>query len=85
MGDNRSGGGIMATEKQVIFDEVCRVIGRAVIMLKENNQSITRHSINLRLRTHAEQNRDTHISTVYVIALDLMKNGICDFDCKTKE
>lgn len=30
----------MDEEKQAVFDDVCRVIGRAVVMLKETNQQL---------------------------------------------
>lgn len=53
---------VMDEEKQAVFDDVCRVIGRAVVMLKETNQPVTKNSINLMLQAHSDQSDDAYLS-----------------------
>lgn len=64
----------MDEDAQDIFLEVCRVIGREVIMLKENNQAITSHSLLLRLRALPAQTQhgDPHTAAVCAIATELI-------------
>ncbi|EFV5170924.1 DUF2767 family protein [Salmonella enterica] len=63
----------MDEEKQAVFDDVCRVIGRAVVMLKETNQPVTKNSINLMLQAHSDQSDDTYLSRIYAVAKDVME------------
>lgn len=53
----------MATEQemQAVFDDVCRVVGRAVVMLKQTGQPVTINSIALMLQVHADQNEDEYL------------------------
>ncbi|MFP2430320.1 DUF2767 domain-containing protein [Enterobacter ludwigii] len=62
----------MDEEKQAVYDDVCRVIGRAVVMLKETDQPITISTINLMLQAHSDQNGDAYLSKVYTVAKDVM-------------
>lgn len=64
---------VMDEEKQAIFDDVCRVIGRAVVMLKETNQPVTKNSINLMLQAHSDQSDDAYLSRIYAVAKDVME------------
>lgn len=64
---------VMDEEKQAVFDDVCRVIGRAVVMLKETNQPVTKNSINLMLQAHSDQSDDAYLSRVYAVAKDVME------------
>lgn len=64
---------VMDEEKQAVFDDVCRVIGRAVVMLKETNQPVTKNSINLMLQAHSDQNDDAYLSRIYAVAKDVME------------
>lgn len=65
----------MTTEEEarVVFDDVCRVVGRAAIMLKETHQPVTNNSINLMLQAHADQNDDPYMRRIYAVARDVMK------------
>ncbi|HFG0945264.1 TPA: DUF2767 domain-containing protein [Salmonella enterica] len=63
----------MDEEKQAVFDDVCRVIGRAVVMLKETNQPVTKNSINLMLQAHQDQSDDAYLSRIYAVAKDVME------------
>ncbi|EJA5032630.1 DUF2767 family protein [Salmonella enterica] len=63
----------MDEEKQAVFDDVCRVIGRAVVMLKETNQPVTKNSINLMLQAHPDQSDDAYLSRIYAVAKDVME------------
>ncbi|ECR7634690.1 DUF2767 family protein [Salmonella enterica] len=63
----------MDEEKQAVFDDVCRVIGRAVVMLKETNQPVTKNSINLMLQAHSDQSYDAYLSRIYAVAKDVME------------
>lgn len=53
----------MATEQemQAVFDDVCRLVGRAVVMLKQTGQPVTINSIALMLQVHADQNEDEYL------------------------
>lgn len=64
---------VMDEEKQAVFDDVCRVIGRAVVMLKETNQPVTKNSINLMLQAHSDQSDDAYLSRIYAVAKDVME------------
>lgn len=64
---------VMDEEKQAVFDDVCRVIGRAVVMLKETNQPVTKTSINLMLQAHSDQSDDAYLSRIYAVAKDVME------------
>lgn len=64
---------VMDEEKQAVFDDVCRVIGRAVVMLKETNQPVTKNSINLMLQAHLDQSDDAYLSRIYAVAKDVME------------
>ncbi|ECT8937587.1 DUF2767 family protein [Salmonella enterica] len=63
----------MDEEKQAVFDDVCRVIGPAVVMLKETNQPVTKNSINLMLQAHSDQSDDAYLSRIYAVAKDVME------------
>ncbi|ECB7930287.1 TPA: DUF2767 domain-containing protein [Salmonella enterica] len=63
----------MDEEKQAVFDDVYRVIGRAVVMLKETNQPVTKNSINLMLQAHSDQSDDAYLSRIYAVAKDVME------------
>ncbi len=63
----------MDEEKQAVFDDVCRVIGRAVVMLKGTNQPVTKNSINLMLQAHSDQSDDAYLSRIYAVAKDVME------------
>lgn len=62
----------MNDEMQAVYDDVCRVIGRAVVMLKESDQPVTRNSIELMLQAHADQNGDPYLTRIYSVAKDVM-------------
>lgn len=64
---------VMDEEKQAVFDDVCRVIGRAVVMLKETNQPVTKNSINLMLQAQSDQSDDAYLSRIYAVAKDVME------------
>lgn len=64
---------VMDEEKQAVFDDVCRVIGRAVVMLKETHQPVTKNSINLMLQAHSDQSDDAYLSRIYAVAKDVME------------
>ncbi|EPS4716583.1 DUF2767 domain-containing protein [Salmonella enterica] len=64
---------VIDEEKQAVFDDVCRVIGRAVVMLKETNQPVTKNSINLMLQAHSDQSDDAYLSRIYAVAKDVME------------
>lgn len=64
---------VMDEEKQAVFDDVYRVIGRAVVMLKETNQPVTKNSINLMLQAHSDQSDDAYLSRIYAVAKDVME------------
>lgn len=41
-------------DHQVMYDEVCRVLGRAVVMLKETGQPITLQTLRFMIQVHNE-------------------------------
>lgn len=59
-------------EIQAMYDDVCRVIGRTVVMLKETRQPVNMNSINLMLQVYSVQNDDVYLSRIYAVARDLM-------------
>ncbi|EBR0952816.1 DUF2767 family protein [Salmonella enterica] len=63
----------MGEEKQVVYNDVCRVIGRVVIMLKQTDQPVTVNNVKLMLREHSDQNDDTYLSRIYAVAKDVME------------
>lgn len=66
-------GMVMNDEMQAVYDDVCRVIGRAVVMLKESNQPVTKNTINLMLQAHSDQNGDPYLARIYCVAKDVME------------
>jgi len=67
-------------EAQAVFEDVCRVIGRVVIMLKQSSQDVNDSTISLMLQAHAGKRTNTHLGKVYAAARDIMKSesGIKD-------
>ncbi|ECJ2931650.1 DUF2767 family protein [Salmonella enterica subsp. enterica] len=63
----------MGEEKQVVYNDVCRVIGRVVVMLKQTDQPVTVNNVKLMLREHSDQNDDTYLSRIYAVAKDVME------------
>ena len=63
----------MEDEKRAVYDDVCRVVGRAVVMLTESNQLVTKNSINLMLQAHRDQVDDKYLERIYKVSIDLMK------------
>lgn len=59
-------------EKVLLYNDVCRVIGRAVVVLKEAGQPVTQDRIKLMLRVHSELNCDVYLSNIYVTAQDVL-------------
>ncbi|EAA1210247.1 DUF2767 family protein [Salmonella enterica] len=59
-------------EKISIYIDVCRVIGRAVVVLKEAGQPVTQDRIKLMMQMHSEQNDDPYMSNVYATAQDVL-------------
>ncbi|WP_254877153.1 DUF2767 domain-containing protein [Salmonella enterica] len=59
-------------EKFSMYDDVCRVIGRAVVVLKETGQPVTQDGIKLMLQVHSDQNSDAYLSKIYVTAQDVL-------------
>ncbi|ECA1879201.1 DUF2767 domain-containing protein [Salmonella enterica subsp. enterica serovar Napoli] len=57
---------------KTIYYDVCCVIGRAVLMLKESDQPVTVRSISLMLQVHSDQNSDAYLSKVYTVAQNVM-------------
>lgn len=55
-------------EYQAVYDDVCRVIGRAVVMLKESGQPITEQTLRLMLQIHNEQTKDLYLTKIYTTA-----------------
>lgn len=55
-------------EHQALYDDVCRVLGRAVVMLKETEQPITEQTLRLMLQIHNEQTKDLYQTKIYTIA-----------------
>ncbi|WP_279024459.1 DUF2767 domain-containing protein [Gibbsiella quercinecans] len=67
----------MATEQemQAVFDDVCRLVGRAVVMLKQTGQPVTINSIALMLQVHADQYEDEYLKRIYATAREVMKHN----------
>ncbi|EBO9661222.1 DUF2767 family protein [Salmonella enterica subsp. enterica] len=59
-------------EKLSVYDDVCRVIGRAVVILKEAGQPVTQDRIKLMLQVHSELNDDAYMSKIYATAQDVL-------------
>lgn len=55
-------------EHQAIYDDVCRVLGRAIIMLKETGQPITDKTLQLMLQVHNDQTKDLYLTKIYTTA-----------------
>ena len=62
-------------ESQAVFEDVCRVIGRVVIMLKQSNQDVNNSTISLMLQAHSGKRSNTHLQKIYAAARDIMKDG----------
>ncbi|KNC92542.1 hypothetical protein [Trabulsiella odontotermitis] len=60
-------------EKMEVYHDVCWVIGRAVVMLKQTDQPVTVNSINLMLQAHSDQNDDEYLSKIYSTAKKVME------------
>ncbi|EAM8425055.1 DUF2767 family protein [Salmonella enterica] len=60
------------TEKLSVYDDVCRAIGRAVVVLKETGQPVTQDRIRLMLQVHSDQKGDVYLSKIYATALDVL-------------
>ncbi len=55
-------------EHQALYDDVCRVIGRAVVMLKQSEQPITEQTLGRMLQIHDERTKDLYLTRVYTTA-----------------
>ena len=55
-------------EHQAMYDDVCRVLGRAIIMLKETGQPITDQTLHLMLQIHNDQTKDLYLKKIYTTA-----------------
>ncbi|EDF5515929.1 DUF2767 family protein [Salmonella enterica] len=55
-----------------VYIDVCRVIGRTVIVLKEAGQPVTQDRIKVMLQMHSEQNSDAYMSNIYATAQDVL-------------
>lgn len=55
-------------EHQALYVDVCRVIGRAVVMLKQSEQPITQQTIGHMLQVHDERTKDLYLTKVYTTA-----------------
>ncbi|GAA0334744.1 DUF2767 family protein [Morganella psychrotolerans] len=65
----------MSNDRELIYSEVCRVTGRAAIMLLDSRQMISKANIRQLLCSHKEQEVDRFMSEVYEVAIDLMSNS----------
>ncbi|EAT7400469.1 DUF2767 family protein [Salmonella enterica] len=63
-------------EKLSVYDDVCRVIVRAVVVLKETGQPVTQDRIKLMLQVHSDQNGDDYVSKITLHACDDTHAGI---------
>ncbi|EAA3138403.1 DUF2767 family protein [Salmonella enterica subsp. enterica] len=59
-------------EKISVYIDVCRLIGRAVVLLKEAGQPVTQDRIKLMVQMHSEQNDDPYMSNIYATAQDVL-------------
>ncbi|STB68500.1 Uncharacterised protein [Citrobacter freundii] len=59
-------------EKFSVYDDVCRVIGRVVVILKETGQPVTQDNIKLMLQANSDQNGDVYLSKIYATAQDVL-------------
>ncbi|ECD2400834.1 DUF2767 family protein [Salmonella enterica subsp. enterica serovar Newport] len=57
---------------KTIYYDVCCVIGRVVLMLKESGHPVTVSGISLMLQVHSDQNSDAYLSKVYAVAKNVM-------------
>ncbi|VUS57510.1 hypothetical protein SB6415_00129 [Klebsiella pasteurii] len=55
-------------EHQAMYDDVCRVLGRAIIMLKETGQPITDQTLHLMLQIHNDQTKDLYLTKIHTTA-----------------
>jgi hypothetical protein len=62
----------MNESEQLIYDELCRVTGRAALMLEGTGQPVTKESILLMLQEHSEQNEDAYLVKIFAIATEMM-------------
>lgn len=62
----------MKEDPQAVYEEVCRVIGRAVVMLMESKQVVNNNTINLMLQAHADQADDAYLKKIYRVARNVM-------------
>ncbi|OBU07096.1 hypothetical protein [Morganella psychrotolerans] len=65
----------MSNDRELIYSEVCRVTGRAAIMLLDSRQMISKANIRQSLCSHKEQEVDRFMREVYEVAIDLMSNS----------
>lgn len=56
-----------------VFEDVRRVIGRAVVVLKKSNQDVNNTTVGLILQKHAGKNRNLYLNRIYTLARDIMK------------
>lgn len=59
-------------EKRSVYDDVCRVIGRAMVALKETGQPVTHDNIKLMLQVHSEQNSDAYLAKIFTVAQEVL-------------
>ncbi|OBU06873.1 DUF2767 family protein [Morganella psychrotolerans] len=65
----------MSDEREMVYSEVCRVTGRAAIMLLDSRQMISKANIKQLLCSHKEQEVDRFMNEVYEVAIDLMSDN----------
>ncbi|WP_202306014.1 DUF2767 domain-containing protein [Dryocola clanedunensis] len=57
---------------RAVFDDVCRVIGRAAVMVKQSGQVVNGSTIKMMLENHATQSNDDYMKSIYTVAQCVM-------------
>lgn len=70
----------MSDEKFTECEEVCKILGRIVVVLMESERPVTADNIRLLLHSYMSLNGDAHLAKFYaatwkVIGQDNKKNG----------
>ncbi|WP_202303724.1 DUF2767 domain-containing protein [Dryocola clanedunensis] len=62
-----------AENDYALFEDVRRVIGRAVVVLKKSNQDVNNNTVGLILQEYAGENSNLYLNRIYTLARDIMK------------
>jgi hypothetical protein len=58
---------------QAFYDDLCKALGRAVVLLKESGQPVTEQTLDLMLQNHNTQTEDLYLTKIYTTARRIIR------------